>query len=188
MTPAFRSALERTISFEGGWSNDPADRGGKTKFGITERTWIEYNRATRCDLIVPEKDVSQITRDEASKIYYMMYWRDMGLDELDQAMVPQNVLNAVFDAGVHHGPAMGVKFLQMAYNGVRYDDGEFLREDGVLGSKTRGAISKFLFRAANERALLSAYAMERGRYMFEIITKDRTQRKFIRGWYGRLLP
>lgn len=34
----FKKAFEKTIIFEGGYSDHPYDPGGKTKYGITEST------------------------------------------------------------------------------------------------------------------------------------------------------
>lgn len=182
-TPAFRLAFERMLRFEGGYADDPVDRGGKTKYGITWKTWNAFHAP-----VVPPKPVSEITRLDAEAVYWKDYWEGAGLDLLDQAVVPVDVLNAVFDAGVHHGTGTAAKMLQCAYNVVRYDDGPVLKEDGKLGPVTRGALTRFLFKQENEGALLGALAVERGRYMAADIAKHPKQRKYVRGWYRRLLP
>jgi hypothetical protein len=41
--PAFLRAVEKLLTHEGGYSNDPRDRGGETKFGICGR---EYPQLT----------------------------------------------------------------------------------------------------------------------------------------------
>jgi lysozyme family protein len=182
-TPAFRIAIDRTVRFEGGYSDDPVDRGGKTKYGITEATWFAYHRPH-----VPPKPVGAITRAEAESVYWRLYWCDAGLDDLDAAAIPQPILSAVFDAGVHHGIGTAAKMLQRAYNVVRYDDALVLTEDGKLGPVTRGALTRFLFRQSNEAALLGALTYERGKLMASIISRDPSQRRFVRGWFGRLIP
>lgn len=182
-TPAFRNAMSRTAVFEDGWSDDPVDRGGKTKYGVTEATWNAFHKP-----LLPEKRIEDITKLDAEAVFWKMYWVDAGLDDLDAAAIPQQVLNAVFDAGVHHGPGTAAKMLQVAYNTVRYPDGPILKADGVLGPLTRGALTRLLFKSENERALLGAMALDRGRYMSAIIAKDDTQRRYIRGWFGRIIP
>ena len=41
---SFEFAYARTADFEGGWANDPNDRGSKTMHGVTESTWLDYWR------------------------------------------------------------------------------------------------------------------------------------------------
>ena len=38
----FENAFSRVLGFEGGYSDDPDDRGGKTRFGITEATAAKH--------------------------------------------------------------------------------------------------------------------------------------------------
>lgn len=39
---AFENVLSHTLGFEGGYANDPADRGGETFRGISRKSWPNW--------------------------------------------------------------------------------------------------------------------------------------------------
>ena len=69
--------LDDVIRREGSYVHDPQDRGGPTKYGITQRTL----RAWRGQAVTAE-DVRQVTRDEARAIYRRRYVDDPGFARL----------------------------------------------------------------------------------------------------------
>ncbi len=73
-------------NWEGGYVNDPHDRGGETKFGISKRSY-------------PHEDIPNLTRDEAIKIYYQDYWVFPGIDDCDPSLRAK-----IFNMGVLMGP------------------------------------------------------------------------------------
>ncbi len=40
---SFAEALKHTLEFEGGYANDPADRGGETFRGISRKNWPRWS-------------------------------------------------------------------------------------------------------------------------------------------------
>jgi len=64
----FNQAIEKTLVNEGGYINDPLDAGGKTKFGISKRSY-------------PDVDIKNLTVDGAKSIYKKDYW-----DKLKQSL------------------------------------------------------------------------------------------------------
>lgn len=92
---SFESALNVTLKFEGGYSNDKDDRGGATNFGITQST---YNSWCKRNGQAP-KDVRNITKDEVKEIYYKDYWLASGADKIKD---PKMAL-LMFDTSVLHG-------------------------------------------------------------------------------------
>lgn len=89
----FPDAVERLLAREGGYSDNPADRGGKTNFGISSKAY-------------PNLDVSKLTRDQARDIYKRDYWDAIGADQLDPS-----VREIAFDAAVNHGVGTARKML-----------------------------------------------------------------------------
>jgi lysozyme family protein len=178
MSKQFDMAFDRTLKFEGGYSDDPDDRGGKTKYGITETTWREFGGQ------IP---VSMITLNEAKLVYEKLFWERGGVDRLAAGGVPQDLLNEMFDSCVNHGVKRGVKMLQEAYNLVRVD-GPALKSDGVLGDVTFGAVCGFCGVGRHYcDALLAAIRCSRGKLYASLSQGDELQRKFIRGWMRRLV-
>lgn len=83
----FTWAIAHILKVEGGWSNHPNDRGGKTKYGIIESV------AKRHGL-----NVSSITLPQAIKIYYTDYWIASGANK---APNPLNlaIMNSYVNSG-----------------------------------------------------------------------------------------
>ncbi len=92
----FDKALDFTLSWEGGYSNDPVDPGGETNFGISKRAY-------------PNVDIKALTRESASAIYERDYWKGGGCH-----LLPWSLNACHFDACVNHGPGRAAGFLKMA--------------------------------------------------------------------------
>ena len=92
----FDKAFDRLISNEGGYSNNPADPGGETNWGISKRSY-------------PNVDIADLTREGAKAIYLQDFWQRGRMDEYDPAIAFQ-----VFDAAVNHGIETAVRLLQRA--------------------------------------------------------------------------
>jgi len=107
---AFLAAVAITLAQEGGYSNNPADPGGETNFGISKRMY-------------PSVDIKNLTRDGAIEIYHRDYWTPVRGDEL---AFP--VALTLFDIQVNGGAP--VKWLQQALG---------VTADGILGSGTIAA-------------------------------------------------
>jgi lysozyme family protein len=182
MTPSFNRAYERTKNFEGGWSDHPSDRGGKTKYGLTEATWKKINKGK------PPCPIADITQEQAKAVYWEHYWRIPGIDKLDQASIPQVILSELFDSSVLHGPNMAIEWLQESYNLLRRWDVPALRRDGICGVKTRAAIITHCLRG-NDYAysMLATMRYLRGTFMVSLTERDETQKVFLNGWMKRLV-
>lgn len=165
---SFDLAVEWTLEHEGGWSDNPNDRGGKTRYGITEEVAKDFGY-----------DVRSLTPHQARSIYRAKYWRHGELSS-------QRVATKVFDIGVNAGVSTGTTLLQRA---VRRYGGE-IEVDGLLGPRTIAAANKM-----EETQLLHALVAEQVLYYAAIInnnykvrsagltTKD--QSAFCLGWMRR---
>lgn len=102
---AFQRCHSITAKWEGGWSDDPADGGGATMWGVTHRVYDAY----RASKGLPRQSVRLITRSEALDIYYNDYWLLTNCNTLFAG-----VDLAVYDASVNSGPGRGRKWLSMA--------------------------------------------------------------------------
>jgi lysozyme family protein len=176
----FNHALDRTFKFEGLLSDNPFDRGGLTKYGITKVVWAEHGDGT-CRL-------EEITHNQASEIYWREYWCKAGLDKLEEAGVPADILRDLFDAVVNHGVNGGGRLLQQAYNLVRLYENPRLKVDGLVGPQTIGAVSGFCKVGRHYcDSLLACLRYRRAGLYEDICERDETQCRFIRGWFRRLV-
>ena len=105
----FERAFDLLMESEGGYSDDPADPGGETNFGISKRAY-------------PKEDIRFLTLERAKEIYKRDYWDAILADDLPY---PINVL--IFDAAVNQGKKAAVRMLQEALK---------IKQDGLIGSQT----------------------------------------------------
>lgn len=69
MTKRFLEFMPFIWKWEGGYTNDPDDPGGETKFGIDKRSH-------------PGEDIKALTKERALEIYWRDYWVRNGCDAL----------------------------------------------------------------------------------------------------------
>lgn len=105
----FDIAFRRTISAEGGYVNDPDDKGGETYMGISRRAHPSSKIWTYIDKVEKKgKTNRQITAElkknnwltaEVKKIYKESYWDKFQLDKCRL----QKISNEIFDDAVNRG-------------------------------------------------------------------------------------
>ena len=162
-TAAFQSALKFVLQWEGGFVDDPADRGGRTNRGVTQRTYDSW----RTRQVLATRDVKVIEEQEVGAIYEGDYWLPPGCDIL---ATPLNL--AEFDTAVNMGVRRSVKILQTVLGcGV----------DGALGRDTRAAAS-----ACDSGVAVVEYCRVREGIYRSIVAKDASQGRFLKGWLNRL--
>ncbi len=101
----FQKALSFVLKWEGGYVNNPNDKGGATNKGITQNTynfWLK-NKGLKA------KDVKNISNFEVEQIYYKNYWLAAGCDK----MSPVFAILA-FDTAVNMGLARVSQFMKAA--------------------------------------------------------------------------
>ena len=174
MTP-FERAFAHTIGLEGGCSDNPADRGGPTKYGVTERV----ARANGYD-----GPMRELTLAFAQAIARRQYWSTLRLDEVADVWV--SVACELFDTGYNMGVGTAGKFLQRSLNalnqrGAKYPD---VRADGLVGPLTIMALAAFrdVRGAPGEAVLLKALNALQGARYIEIAERDPSQEDFVYGW------
>lgn len=161
----FEHALAHVLAMEGGWSNDPADPGGATNFGITIGDFARYRGVplgsdNRQSL---EAELASIDRATVRAIYRDRYWLRAVCPELPAAPAVMH-----FDAAVNHGIGRANRMLQQAVGVV---------PDGEIGPATLAAV-----RAADELALIGRYAeLRRSAYRRLPIFA-----RFGKGWLRRV--
>lgn len=93
----FEKIVELLFGLEGGYTNHPNDRGGKTNYGVTQDT---YNAWRKMNNLPPGSVKTDLTKDEARNIYYNMYWKESGADKYTD---PRDAM-ALFDMAVTSSP------------------------------------------------------------------------------------
>ena len=173
------------LKWEGGFVNDPTDRGGATNKGVTIATYEAYCRQKR----LPRPTVEQLKNIPDAhwrEIVKTMFWDKWKADEIHSQKVANILVDWVWLSGVH-----GIKKPQ-ALLGVT--------TDGIVGNKTISAVNfadpdelfsalykervKFI-NAMVSRSIV-AYEKKIGRKATEKELLKYTQKRFLSGWMNRL--
>ena len=125
----FDQSFDKLLGNEGGYSNNLADPGGATNFGVTQLV-ARANGYTG--------DMRDFTQPQAKSIYKKLYWDSVHADDL-----PDEVRFDVFDGAVNSGVGQSVRWLQRALN---------VEADGVIGPATLAAAA-----AANGAIIAKKY-------------------------------
>lgn len=188
----FADAVKRVITIEGGFVNDPADRGGATKYGISLRFLAAELRANPAlgnfdldmDGDLDGRDIAALRVADAERIYHACFWARLRCEDL-----PRPIGEAVFDQGVNGGNAAAVKLLQRALNQAAPKLGLALpplAEDGAIGAATITRAQQLAGASAGGVAAIIAQlrvaAADRYR---AIVARDPSQQKFLGGWLRR---
>lgn len=174
---ALKASLDFIRPHEGGNSLDPDDPGLVTRYGIS----LRFLRKAGLDLgdvdgdgDIDADDVLALTLEEAAGIYKDKFWRSLRLD-----LLPARMAVAVMDTAVNMGPGTAVRLLQETLNLM----GARLKTDGVLGSKTRGAVKVFGSGSVN---MIRAYLLQRVFQYNSIVAANKNLLKFLVGWLNRV--
>ncbi|WP_262032683.1 glycoside hydrolase family 108 protein [Serratia liquefaciens] len=165
---AFNHSINFVLGKEGGYVNDPTDKGGETKYGISDKRdgladgMTDVNGDGK-----PDTRVKDLTLDQSSQIYFRDYWYPSYCSEW-----PDGISLIVFDSAVQHGVKKAISLLQ---------DAAGVTADGIVGPKTKTAVIN-----ADPEWLLTRYLLRRARYYTEIIKSNPSQGKYLNGWFNRL--
>lgn len=176
MSP-FEAALRRLIGIEGDFSDDDADSGGATRFGVTEMQARAYGYTG---------EMRQLPVDLAQRIYRVQYWDLLHLDEV--AGVSPALAHELFDTAVNLGQAQAARMLQRALNlfnrsQTLYAD---MRVDGVVGQVTLAALRSYLANRGHmaEAVLLRALNAQQGAFYLDLAERREKDERFVFGWFA----
>ena len=167
--------IDAVIDREGGYSNHPADRGGPTKFGITQAVARAHGYYG---------DMRLLPRETAVAIYLERYWLSPRFDRVNE--ISPMIAEELLDTGVNMGPGVASRFLQRSLNvlnqqGTLYPD---LVVDGAIGPMTLHALKDYKRARPTDgmRVLWQMLnALQSVRYI-EIAEANPTQEAFQFGW------
>lgn len=175
---------------EGGYANNPADRGGETFAGIARNFWPKWGgwkyidkyksqypglssdlkkRFTLAKWInasakVPSEPVGQLI----SEFYKLNFW---DLNKLDQ-INDQQVGNSIYDFGVNSGKGRAVQFIEEMFG---------VKKDGIMDPVVISLINN-----GDPKKILTEYNAKREAAYRSWAKGDQAQ--FLNSWLSRLKP
>ena len=165
--PNFERSLAFVLDAEGGFSNHPHDKGGKTNKGILQREYDVYRDNKQED----RRSVREISDEELEDIYYNDYWVAGRCYKF-----PWPLCVVHFDGCVLTGVGQASKFLQRAVGA---------KDDGAIGPKTMMAYEDRV-KAVGVQAICDSIMEQRDGFYKLLAQKDSTKNSFKQGWLNRL--
>lgn len=165
---------------EGGYANNPADRGGETYAGIARKFWPNWKGWIQIDMIkrVYGKSASVINKEakrdlqlhrDISAFYKANFWDANNLDKFND----QQIANSVYDFGVNAGVKKAAKTLQQVIG---------VMDDGIIGNETLTKLHSL-----RPMPVHVSYNKSRREY-YERLAQNPTQHQFLISWLSRLKP
>lgn len=167
---------------EGGYSNNPKDRGGETYKGISRKNypswpgWKSIDESKKLNgfpaILAHDEYLEQRIKD----FYKGEFWHPLGLDNV----VNQSIANELFDTAVNCGTGVAALFLQRSLNvanlnGKYYAD---LKVDGDIGPVTIKALNSH----PKPKNILKLLNCLQGAKYISICEANPVQEVFLNGW------
>lgn len=174
----FDNAFQKTLGFEGGYSDDPNDpgnwTGGKVGIGILKGTKYGISAAS-----YPDEDIKNLTLDRSKFLYHRDYWDPLSLD----AVTVGPIAEEIFDTGVNMGIGQAGIVAQRAINFLEPGPDDLpLIVDGVIGPETLRYINKWCLK--DPEALFKA--LNGFQFMRYSEIAHTTSKRFDWGWMKRI--
>lgn len=152
------------LKWEGGFVDDPLDRGGATNKGITIGTFRTFygKNAT-------VEQLKNITDRQWDKIFEAGYWRPFKADQIRN----QSIANMCVDWAWGSGAVTAIKKVQRVLG---------VQVDGIVGEITLGAINRY----PSQLVLFEKIKDARLAFINAIVRNDPSQMRFLRGWTNRI--
>jgi len=166
-TDNFEFAFNYLLSNEGGFSSDPDDAGGPTRWGITQETasrWVGRHLST--------EEMKSLTLDQAKAIYRAWFWLLLKCDEIPD----RSIATAIFDIGVNCGMNTASKLAQKACQ----DSGYLIKADGHIGDNTIKALIR-----VDSKVFIHNFAARVRKHYETLIANNPKLKKFEVGWLAR---
>lgn len=159
-----KDILGRTAQREGGYTDDPDDPGGATKYGITFATLQEWRMQP-----ITKDDVKYLTLDEAKEIYYHKYWLPLNLDHIEDNWTKE----FLFDWCINGGLKNPIRNFQRLIGA---------KSDAVIGPVTGRIAGEYLRRHVYPKLDIVNC---RVRWYIRICVRRPTSIKYLTGWFNR---
>lgn len=169
----FQKAYAKVKKFEGGYANNPNDRGGETYAGIARVHFPQWKGWA----IVDKYKQSEHSSKELNKVlqgneqldvmvehfYKVNFWNAIKGDEMINQLVADNIM----DFAVNSGVGRASKYAQRIVG---------VTEDGEIGAKTIKAIN------AHTHDFVVKYKAARLEFLKKIVANNPSQKEFLAGW------
>lgn len=176
----------------GGFTDDPNDPGGPTKWGVSLRWlrtlgdddgdgWLDGDLDRDGDVDV--NDIRALDREDAAGFYGQQWWDRYGYDRIAE----QKLATKVLDLAINMGAGRAHRLLQQAVRGANNTE---LKVDGIIGPRTLAAANDI-----HVPVIIAAYRGEAAGYYRELVAVRNVELRhgeekppraqYLAGWLNR---
>lgn len=173
----FKPAYKFAMQWEGGYSNDPDDRGGETYKGVARNAHPNWEGWHIIDDVKSTRKLKRndlIKNSALDRLHYEyakhIFWDEPGINKINN----QAVANVIFDW-----------FWGSGYIGLT---GALKVANAMAKNKVKkwGASAIDLINSIDPDVYLSNLFKVRKDFLLAVVKKKPTQQKFLKGWLNRL--
>ena len=148
--------------WEGGYSDNPNDRGGATNSGVTLAVYQSVYGKNKT-----KNDLKRMTNEQWNYIFTKLYWNKWKADEIKNQSIANILVDWVWMSG--YGT---IKKIQSLFG---------LTADGIVGNKT------ILYINSHDQEEVFNKIWNRRKSFYESLVKNNpSQKVFLKGWMNRL--
>jgi lysozyme family protein len=174
LTTLFDRAFDDLLGIEGEYSNDPADRGGATQWGVTEFLARAYKHSG---------PMTALSKATAKRIYRAEFWQPLRLTDIGR--IDPALALELFEAAVNCSPQRAAEWLQRGLN-LLNDGGRHYADivvDGRIGPQTLQALRALvLARSGGADTLRVICNVLQGNHYITLAERSPSQERFVFGW------
>lgn len=157
----------KILAYEGGFGDDPTDRGGATNMGVTLSTWKKVGYDKDGDGDIDADDIRLLSKTDAITVLKRNYWNRWRADQINNQSIAEILVDWLWGSG-KWGIVIPQRLLKVP-------------EDGIVGPSTLFAVN-----SANQRGLHAAIFQARVSFIRDLVNNHPEQNKFFDGWMNRL--
>jgi lysozyme family protein len=187
----FNAAYLVVRAHEGGYANNPNDRGGETYKGISRKNFpgwsgwvymddVKNKVGLREDAINTEAAKTDILQKLVRAFFKDNFWNELSLDQVNN----QDIAVELFDTGVNMGTGVAATFLQRVLNATNRNGADFkdIKVDGRVGPGTVGTLNQH----KRPRQVLVLLNCLQGTRYIDICEHNPSQEIFMNSWTDRV--
>ncbi len=167
--------IEGIIDREGEYSDHPSDKGGPTRWGITEKVARSKGYAG---------DMRALPRQFAAAVYTGAYINGPGFDKV--LAVSPRIAEEMIDTGVNMGVSHPGAWLQRILNSLNRQGKDYpdIKVDGQIGPATIAALRALLAKRGTlgETAVMIALTCQQGVRYLDLTEAREQNEDFYFGW------
>ena len=148
--------------WEGGYSDNPNDRGGATNSGVTLAVYQSVYGKNKT-----KNDLKKMTNEQWNYIFTKLYWNKWKADDIKNQSIANILVDWVWMSGTGT-----IKKIQSLFG---------LTADGIVGNKTISYINSH-----DQEEVFNNIWNRRKQFYESLVKNNPSQKVFLKGWMNRL--